>query len=48
MWRLALEAWRLKMEPVRVCRSVIVDSHHIDEEEDPDPHQSEKSDPDPH
>jgi hypothetical protein len=29
------------MEPVRVCRSVIVDSNHVDEVRNPDPYQSE-------
>jgi hypothetical protein len=27
---------------------VVVDSHHFDGEQDPDPHLSEKFDPDPH
>jgi hypothetical protein len=31
---------------VEVCRAEVVDSHHFDEEQDPDPHQSEKSNPD--
>jgi hypothetical protein len=30
------EAWRLKMEPWRVCRTVVVDSQHFDEKRDPD------------
>jgi hypothetical protein len=30
----------------RVCRPVVADSHHLDE--DRDPHLSEKLDPDPH
>jgi hypothetical protein len=30
---LTMEAWRLKMEPWRVCRQVIA---HFDEEQDPD------------
>ncbi len=36
----------VKMEPWRVCRSVVADSHHLDEEQDPDPHmhESEKRD----
>jgi hypothetical protein len=41
--------WRLedyKMEPQRVCRPVVADLHHFDE--DPDPDGSEKLDPDPH
>jgi hypothetical protein len=37
-WTLTVEAWRLKMEPWRVCRPVVADSHHFDEEQDPDPH----------
>ena len=48
------------MEPYRVYRPVVADSHHFDEEQDPDPdphlsekldphtHFSEKLDPDPH
>jgi hypothetical protein len=43
-----MEAWRLKMEPWRACRPVVADSHHLDEEQDPDPHCSEKLHPDPH
>jgi hypothetical protein len=39
---------RLKMEQRRVCRPVVADLHHFDEEQDPDPHQSEKSGPDHH
>jgi hypothetical protein len=31
-----MEAWRLNMEPWKVCRPV-VDSHHFDEEQDPEP-----------
>jgi hypothetical protein len=34
---LKMEALRLKMEPWRVCRPVVADSQHIDEEQDPDP-----------
>ncbi len=37
--------WRLKMEPWRVCRPVVADLHHLDEEQDLDPHFSEKPDP---
>ncbi len=37
-----MEAWRLKMEPWRVCWPVVEDSQHFDEEQDPDPHWSEK------
>ncbi len=35
---LTMEAWRLKMEAWRVYRIVVADSHHFDEELDPDPH----------
>jgi hypothetical protein len=35
---LTIEAWKLKMEPWRVCRPVIANSHHFDEEQDTDPH----------
>jgi hypothetical protein len=37
-----MEAWRLIMELWRVCKPVVVDSHHFDEEQDSDP------DPYPH
>jgi hypothetical protein len=36
-------ARRLNMEPWMVCRPVVADLHHFDEE----PHKSEKSEPDP-
>ncbi len=36
------------MEPWRVCRPVVADLHHLDEEQDPDPYLSAKLDPDPH
>jgi hypothetical protein len=36
------------MKPWRVYRPVVADSHHFDEEQDPDPHLSEKLAPDPH
>jgi hypothetical protein len=41
-----MEAWRLKMEPCRVDRPGAADSHHFNEEQepDPDPHLSEKLD----
>jgi hypothetical protein len=45
-WTLTMEVERLKMESLRVCRPVVADSHHFDEEQDPDPHLSEKLDPD--
>jgi hypothetical protein len=32
------ELRRLKMEPWRVCRSVVADWHDFDEDPDPDPH----------
>jgi hypothetical protein len=36
-------AWRLKMETWRVCRPVVADSHHFDEQDpDLDPQLSEK------
>jgi hypothetical protein len=44
-WRaleLTIEAWRLKMEPWSVCKLVVGDSHHFDEEQEQDPN------PDPH
>jgi hypothetical protein len=37
-WRLTVEAWRLKIEPWGLLRPVVLDSHHFDEEQDPDPH----------
>jgi hypothetical protein len=50
-----MKAWRLKIEPLRVCRPVVSDWHQIDEKQDPDPdphqsririlYQSEKRDP---
>ncbi len=36
------------MEPGRVWRPVVPDSHRCHEDPDPDPHRSDKSDPDPH
>jgi hypothetical protein len=45
LWRalvLTMDAWRLRMEPWRVCRPVAADSHSMDEEQVPDP------DPDPY
>jgi hypothetical protein len=36
-----------KMVAWRVCVPLFADSHHFDEEQDPDPHLSEKSDQDP-
>ncbi len=35
-WTLTMEAWPLKMEPLSVCRQVVADSHHFDEEQNPD------------
>ncbi len=45
---LTIEAWRLHTP--EICIPVVADSHHVDEERDPDPHPHyrEKSDPDPH
>ncbi len=40
-----MESWRLKMEPWRVYRPVVADSHHFEEKLDPDPHFSENLDP---
>ncbi len=37
-WTLTMEAWRLKIEPWRVCSPVVADSHLFDEKQDPDPH----------
>ncbi len=44
-----MEAWSRKMEPWRVYRPVVADSHNFDEEQDldPDPHENEKLDLDP-
>jgi hypothetical protein len=49
-WTLTIEAWRIKMELLRVCTVGQWNSHQFDEEQDldPDPHLSEKSDSDPH
>jgi hypothetical protein len=37
------------MEPWKFCRQVVPESHHFEEEQDPDPHlhQNEKCNPDP-
>jgi hypothetical protein len=37
-WTLKMEVWRFKKEAWIVCRPVIADSYHLDEEQDPDPH----------
>jgi hypothetical protein len=37
LWLLKMEGWRLKIEALKVCRPVVTDSHHLDEEQDPDP-----------
>jgi hypothetical protein len=37
-WTLKMEAWRLNMEALRVCRPVFADLHPFVEEQDPDPH----------
>jgi hypothetical protein len=48
-WTHSMEACRIKkIVPWRVCRPLVADSHHFDEEQDPDPHIGEKSDLDPH
>jgi hypothetical protein len=36
-WRLKIEALMLKMEPWRICRSVVRDLHHFDKDQDPGP-----------
>ncbi len=48
-WTLTMEAWRLKMEPRRVYKLVVADSHHFGGKQDldTDPHSSEKLNPDP-
>jgi hypothetical protein len=33
------------MEPLRVYKPVVADSHHLNEKQDPDQHKSEKLDP---
>jgi hypothetical protein len=43
---LTLEPRGLKIEPRRVYRPVVADSHHFEEEQDSGRHQSEKLDPD--
>jgi hypothetical protein len=47
---LTVEAWSLKMEPWRVFRPVVANSHHIEDwlVSGPDPHLSENLDPDPY
>ncbi len=48
-WTLTVESWRLKLEPWRVCKPMVADSHHFEMQySDPDSHQSDKSDPDSH
>ena len=44
-----MKAWMLKMEPWNVCRTMVADSHHFEEEldPDPDPRESRKLDQDP-
>jgi hypothetical protein len=44
---LTMAVWRLKLEPGRAYRPAVIDSHHFDYEQDPDPDLSEKLDPDP-
>jgi hypothetical protein len=46
---ITMEAWWLKIKPLRLYRQVVADSHHFEEELDPDldpDPQSEKLDPD--
>jgi hypothetical protein len=43
-WTLKMEPWRLKIEPWRVCVPVVADSHHFEEEQDPNLRYTEKSD----
>jgi hypothetical protein len=45
-----VEALRLTIEPWRVYRPAVEDSHHFDKDPDldRDPYRSEKLDPDPH
>jgi hypothetical protein len=33
----AVDVWRLKMKPWRLCRPVVTNSHNFDEEQDPKP-----------
>jgi hypothetical protein len=33
-----MEAWKLKIEPWKVYRPMVADSHDLEEELDPDPH----------
>jgi hypothetical protein len=42
-----MEAWRLKMEARRVCRPVVADTHHLDEDEDEDEDEDQDTDQDP-
>jgi hypothetical protein len=42
------EFYWLQIDPWRFCRPAVVDLHHFDKEQDPDPLQSEKMDLDPH
>jgi hypothetical protein len=37
VYGLTMVAWRLKIEPWRVYRTELTDSHHFDEEQDPNP-----------
>jgi hypothetical protein len=38
MWTLTMEAKKLKMEPWKFYSPVVTDSHHFDEDPDPDLH----------
>ncbi len=45
--QMTMAVGRLKMEPWKVFRPLIVDLHHYDEEQHPYTHQNGESDPDP-
>jgi hypothetical protein len=42
---LTMEAWRLKMEPLRACITGVADLLNFGEEEDPDPDLIQNTDP---
>jgi hypothetical protein len=37
-WMLTIKAWRPKMEPWKLWREEVADFHHLDKEQDPNPH----------
>ncbi len=47
-----IESWRICREPRRICRPAVADSHHFNEDQEPDPDPQhtvvKKRDPDPH